>query len=508
MDFKTVVKNLSTTKVLKRVASAYVIDFKALDKEDLENALIKTAPQYYFEDNIKKTIQECIYNQDPNIRKLMPIIIKDILLNKNDFKCEKQRLNEEIIKFEQNIVNQSNEFEIDRRNSKKDALDLFSFILEVSWKRGSAISVDEKNLILKIQEKLGISEEEYMLLEAKLGNFPKAKNTLHTHDEINEIRRELQRLGLIFSIRDDDGIDYDIIPDKVAKALRAHFGIEMRKQGYRKLLDNKRVRSKTYLSTIIEKSSMIADKNMSLKEMQSFALENIRPSNVLGGFSPRDGLNRSDLADWCKDLGLPSSNKTKEEYIALLIEYYDGYKETVVRTDDERENYFNHYEKLANRNLETLRQAEVINKDIDCERMFEKATDYIFEILLNVEPLDLIGTKHPDGVLSFSDKLIMWDNKSKETPVNLKDHIKQFDEYIATSHKPVASFLVIGPDFTDESVEEAMKYQLLNDTTITLITAKQLKELAQEWSKTHKEEPFPLGYFKQPGRFNPNLVSY
>ena len=150
----------------------------------------------------------------------------------------------------------------------------------------------------------------------------------------------------------------------------------------------------------------------------------------------------------------------------------------------------------------------IITKDNECEKYFEKATDYIFEKLFNIEPLNLIGTKHPDGVLSFGDKFIMWDNKSKETDVNLKDHISQFDEYIRSSDKPVASFLVIAASFTDESVDEAMKYQLLNDTVITLITAEELKDIATKWNTDNKGKPFPLGYFKQPGRFNSRLVSY
>ena len=58
------------------------------------------------------------------------------------------------------------------------------------------------------------------------------------------------------------------------------------------------------------------------------------------------------------------------------------------------------------------------------------------------------------------------------------------------------------------TVEEAMKYQLLNDTVITLITAKELKDLAIKWNSKKGDETFPLGYFKQPGKFNSKLISY
>ncbi len=120
----------------------------------------------------------------------------------------------------------------------------------------------------------------------------------------------------------------------------------------------------------------------------------------------------------------------------------------------------------------------------------------------------LKGTEHADGMLAFQDKVILWDNKSKETDVNLLDHIKQFDRYIKNSEKQVPIFIVIGPSFTDQSIGVAMEYMIENDTMILLMTAKELKDLATEWSKYtgSKKEPFLLGYFKQPGRFNRNLV--
>jgi hypothetical protein len=92
----------------------------------------------------------------------------------------------------------------------------------------------------------------------------------------------------------------------------------------------------------------------------------------------------------------------------------------------------------------------------------------------------------------------------------LKEHIKQFDAYIKGSEKTVACFLVIGPDFTPESSVLAMQYQVESGTTITLITAEEIKTIAEEWSCRNagkREDPFPLGYLIQPGRFNRALVA-
>ena len=192
--------------------------------------------------------------------------------------------------------------------------------------------------------------------------------------------------------------------------------------------------------------------------------------------------------------------------ISRILAYYDELRRIEVKTEDTREALLACYHQLACRDLKYLRSNNIIEKDLQCERLFEDATNYLFEKLLLNKPLTLTGTEHPDGKLSFKDKYIMWDNKSKETPVNLKDHIQQFDGYIRTSDKDVAVFIVIAPEFTEKSVQECVDYLLNNDTQILLITADELKTVAEQWSKKHPGEIFNLGYFRQNGRFDINLV--
>ncbi len=47
LNFENVVKNISTLTDLKRSCGMYVIDYRNLDKSELENALIKTSPHFY-----------------------------------------------------------------------------------------------------------------------------------------------------------------------------------------------------------------------------------------------------------------------------------------------------------------------------------------------------------------------------------------------------------------------------------------------------------------------------
>ena len=319
---------------------------------------------------------------------------------------------------------------------------------------------------------------------------------------------------MLVSIKNSDGALCDMIPDDIAIQIRKYYNIEIRTYGYKKLIDYVvKKTKKQYLVDIISKANKYyeqinvdASNNLTVNELKSIILRMIQPSNLIGGFSIYDGLNVEELSSWCGELGLGVSG-TKKTLIERILNYYDSIRRIEIKTEDDREKLVPVFVELARRDLKFLRANNIIEKDLQCEHLFEEATNYIFEMLLMNKPLTLTGSEHPDGKLSFKDKYIMWDNKSKETPVNLKDHIQQFDRYIKASEKDVVVFMVIAPEFTPQSVQECMDYSLNNDTQILLITAEELKTLAEIWSKKHKGEIFNLGYFKQNGRFDIGLLN-
>lgn len=507
MDFKSVVASLSTITDLKRVSSAYVIDYRNLSNGELSDALIKTAPQYYYRENVENTLNELMLSEDRDERILTPIIISYMLLHSDDFKIVQKDLTDAVIDYEQNIVNLSKDFISDDKVNKNKNFSFFKFVLEVAWERNDNVSADEKNLLNKIRLRLGITDDERNIIEASIGKFPLNGNKLHSRDQIEAVRRKLQSSGLLFCIRDSEKNDYDIIPDELVETLKEIMGIEMKRHGFSELLNSKYLRSKSYLGSILEKSGLELSSSIRLDDMKEMCLTHLKPSIVLGGYTPRDGLDSSTLSKWCADLHLQVSGQ-KIDLINRIIGFYDNIRKEIDTLDDERKVWFEFFESIAGRDLDSLRTQNIIVKDLECEKFFERATDYIFEELLMHKPIILKGTEHPDGMLSFQDKIVMWDNKSKESEVNLADHIKQFDRYIKNENKSVPIFLVIGPSFTDASTSVAMQYMIENETMICLITAEDLKAIAMKWNKKAEKgnEPFPLGYFKQPGKFNPALV--
>ncbi len=511
MNFLKYVEQIPNITIAKRIASAYVADYRRLNLDEIIQFLKKTALQYTNYENIANRLSEINLDSNRAVRIIAPILLRDYLLNQDDFISSTRDTEVAILNYEKSIIDESNNFD-DSKITKDFAL--FKHMLDAAWAHNDDISVDEKNLLETLRKYLSISNKEFHMLEAKSSRFPMFGNVLHSFSDIEETRKALQSKGLLVAIKNSEGVLCDMIPDEIASCLRQYYNIEIRSYGYEKLVDYViKKTKKQYLIDIVNKASAVSGKakleisnNPTIPELRSVILKSISPSNLIGGFSPRDGLDVSVISAWCSDLGLTSSG-TKNILITRILEYYDSMRRIEISVEDTRAKLISVYHQLASRDLKNLRASGIIDKDLQCEHLFEDATNYIFEKLLLNKPLTLTGTEHPDGKLSFKDKYIMWDNKSKESAVNLKDHIQQFERYIKTSDKDVVVFMVIAPEFTPQSVQECVDFSLNNDTQILLITAEELKFVAETWAKRHSGEIFNLGYFKQNGRFDVKLLN-
>lgn len=253
MILEKVVDNIGTLTELKRIASAYVIDYRALSEAEIREALKKTGPQYYHEPNVRDALQRMLRGDSRDARILTSLILRNVLLNKDDFTCPKRETEDDVTAWEQSVIDDSNEDLIRKTSDRKEGLELFAFVVETAWQNNDSISSDEIHLIEKIRDRMRITLLEHRTIEAKLGKFPTAGNKIHNRSDIEDVRRLLQTQGLVFSIRDNNGEDFDIIPSEIAQVLRGIFGLELRDHAYRALLDCKYVRSKSYLSDLLKK---------------------------------------------------------------------------------------------------------------------------------------------------------------------------------------------------------------------------------------------------------------
>ncbi len=512
MNFDDTVDAVAKYYELHRIAGAHVVDHRRLNVDELREALHKVKPQYLHEDSIRSNLYQALFKEEnTQLRVLSRLVLVDVLLNQFGFELSVSETEESVIAFEQMVVDRSNEIELtdlgcaSNTSPRFHNLRLYEFVLEVAWQNNDDKSPDEVNLLRKLRERLGITEPDHQLMEAKLGKYPKLENTLHVRDEIDEARKFLQGLGLLFSIRRDDDVDVDLIPEEIAEMLRRLLNQQMRAEAYALMMGQRPVRKKAHLQSVLEKNGVEYGRYETLETLTRLVIDYVPAIQAISSNSPRYGLSNKQLSAWCKELG-ESVYGTTDEMVERIIRHFDRRRPVAVHEDDARATWYDFYESLAAREYDVLRTQEVISKDLEIETKFEEATNYLFSEKLKHTPLKQPGSNHPDGLLSLGSYYLMWDNKSKESLVNLRDHIAQFDGYMDNAEKPVPIFLVIGPSFTEESEFEAIRYRAQHfDRAITLITASELHELAEEWASPgnkRREEPFPLGMLGVNGRYS------
>ena len=506
MKFAEVVKNIAKINDLRRIARARLFDVSRLEEGELREGLIEKAKHFSDHDAIAESLKAAIQHKERDTRVIAPIMLCEILLQEHQNALAQRVTEDQIIEWEQSIIDESNE-SIGNSSRQIHNFDFFRFVLEAAWENNNEVSPDEKNLIERIRVRLKITETEYRLVEAQLGQFPKPGNEVHTREEINHVRTYLQEIGLLLTFRDSEGNDHDIVPEEMEAGLRAAFGLELKRHGFRQLVAHKSVRNKGYLEAALAKSQVALSTSLKLPELQSLCVEHVSPKVLLGGVSPKDGLEVKQLSSWCRELGLQVAG-SKEDLIQRIISHYDGLFETAGDSVDERAPWFAYYEEFAARNYSFLRSQGLIEKDQDVDKRFERATDYLFENFLGHKPLSLPGSEQPDGALSLGDGVLLWDNKSKEKQCSLKKHLAQFGRYFSKTERKAAALIVIAPEFTEESDTEANVYEVQTGFKLSLITASELKDIAVRWSSSDRaDDAFPLRYLSTTGRFNPSILS-
>ena len=312
MEFIKFVEQIPNITIAKRIASAYVADYRRLELDEIKEFLIKTEKQYTSYENIFNRLEEIKLDSNRAVRIIAPILLRDYLLDQDDFISACKETDSAILNYEKNIIDESNNFDISKIS--KD-LALFKHMLDTAWAFNDDISIDEKNLLESLRKYLSISIREQQILEAKSARFPNFENALHTFDDIDAARRLLQSKGLLVCIKNSDGAMCDMIPNDIAKEIRKYYNIEIRSYGYEKLVDYVvKKTNKQYLLDIVNKASQNSSKgkiqipnNPNVSELKSVILKAVQPSNLIGGFSPRDGMDLEIIRQWCEELGLMKS---------------------------------------------------------------------------------------------------------------------------------------------------------------------------------------------------------
>ncbi|MBX9583787.1 MAG: SAP domain-containing protein [Gemmataceae bacterium] len=478
---------LKTVKL--RVLTSYLPSVRGLEDDDLTRILREDAAKLAEPARVRAALDDHdpVYN-----RGQLKAMILAVLLQEETYSLPENKLDAKVIEFEKSLVARAAGFDLAglRRNDpdRWHRLDTYRIVLDAAWCNDGQISPDEARLLAVLRGHLGITTEEHWVISAVIGRFPKTGGALHTADEVNDARKELQRQGVVWYYRDENDQNNDVIPADIAPACREWAGQELQPVNYRRLLSHDAFLLPD-LRAVLEARGL--DRSGNKPDLIARVVaSDLRPTVVLGG------LDRERLSAMCGSFGMKSSG-ARAELIARLVEFYDDLTFELRETKDEREAWYSDFVLLASRAYAELRAKKVINKDLDIGHLFEGATGFLFGVKLKLPCDPSRAENRADGRLRLdADHCLLWDCKSVESAVNLQDHLDgQFDGYLRKEQqvglRPLG-FLVIGPAFTPQSIRLANQYKARTNWDVALVQADALKHLADRWAATEPDKPFPV----------------
>lgn len=438
-------------------------------------------------------------NKDPYSKQILYGFILKSLLSKTEYYADTQTIIDDVRKEEDNIIEASKSKD-SFKHLDEDSIKIFSAILEVALE-DEIISKDELALIQKLRKKLSINEKDQYLIQASLNLFPSTGNSLHTRAEITKVIDDLQKCGVLFCCNKHEEISETVyvIPEEIVPGVKESLGIELiedKLQLLLKKLNNKQLRS------------ILSSNNLN----QGGAKDELVGRIIHAGIKPSDSLElltSSELSDLCGDLPGLIKSGTKDEKIERVLDYFSNLVVKDIDDSDPREKYYEYIEELAARDLNNLLGNKIITKPNEIETAFEKGTRYLFEQKLNHALVEFDGNEHADGGVHFRDteSILLWDNKSKDDGNAYKfpdGHFRQFRRYIrneAGRNNRVSCFLIIVPTINSSAKQNAvrLKAESKQDTDVALITAENLKMVAEDWENHSNREQFNLHIFNHTG---------
>lgn len=468
---------------LHRILDSYTKDTIKPDEETARKRIISDKDLLSEPKNIYQRFQLPERSFDSRI---LSNFLLEALLDAEDTALPEPTLIAIVIDFEKRILEEASDADTFKFKDR-ETCKTYKTVLEVAL-RDDQISEDERNLLARLRTHLGLTFKDHFYLQAALGKFPKPGNILHTEKEIKGELAELQKRGIVFFCNQCKEGPVYLIPDEIIEGIKTVMGFELSDKAFNLLLNKLTLKS---LKQILANNALpVSGKK---EDMISRIIKaEIMPSEAL------ESLSIEELYTLCKCLPGVQVSGSKAKRISNIINHFD--KLRIVETDenaDPRLKFYEYYVELATRDRENLLSNKIIGKDKDMDNAFEEATRYLFEKKLGIPLETTAGNEHADGIARFpkSKELFMWDTKSKETIYEFpNDHFNQFRRYIHNSPERVNCFLIIAPEISEKSIENAYRLKIKSgmDTDVALISAADLKWVAENWGSFSQEEAFNL----------------
>jgi len=480
-----------TKLYLNRTVGSFLRDVRIDDEDEMRAVILRNAPEFQNSERVERSLDFLEDSRDIEVASELLLIC---MVQYDDYLAPASQLVDDVFKLQEQIVEDGLNDKYLARAIPEESRRIYAAVLKAAWAKDDELNAHEKNILEVLRKELGLTRRHHRLLESKIGRFPQNGNKPFGLKQIEDAIKDLQLKGILLRFRTDDS--YYVIPEELEKTVRYFRGGELKISAHKALLEHL---TQGRLRAALEQHNrrVSGTKAELVERIQRFRL---LPSQVL------DTLTVADLNETMDGLVGIRKSGSKNEKIENIIDYFEASASPVTSDPtDDRAQYYDVFEEVASRDYDSLRRKDLITKDIEVERLFEAATRYLFEKKLEIPLLEMPGSTHADGRVKIDGKhVLLWDNKSTETPYSFPDeHVEQFLGYIRADTMRPTVFLVIVSDYTEAAIHQAQKLKAFSetDTDVALITAQGLKHVAEHWkSYSGKKVPtFNLQLFNLTG---------
>jgi len=384
------------------------------------------------------------------------------------------------------------------RHLDRRTIDVYQSVIEVAWE--DRVTFDEYQLIKRLQSKLGICRRDHLVLETRIrGRSPVSSQ------EVIEALKSLNYEGFVCQFK-HQGRTQLVIPEEIACHLRTIYGIVLQSGAYRNLGSK--------LPTAAIRKALEDTGQPAVSHKKDWLIDRLIDGDISPAFV-LDGLDDKALDEVFQTFPQEKRPTMRAVKIRHLISHFERFaaKAPEPKPEDPDRTYFDYLAELCSRQYEVLRAANVIHRDQNVDRFFERGVRYAFRTFFGHPSLEFTGSAHADGgVVARNGRMALWDCKSAMEPYALTEaKCAQFLQYVAREAPTVVSpFLILSGSFTDDSSARALtlKANCRPGTEIGLLTAADLKWLAERWVRDYPAKRLPLDVLAHSGRLDRETLEF
>jgi len=257
-------------------------------------------------------------------------------------------------------------------------------------------------------------------------------------------------------------------------------------------------------------SSVLAKKNLKISGPKNQMVERI-VNSIYSLTTILDSLRMDELINLCKLYELPPKGR-KAEIIERIVHCFRNYQ--IKGTKATPKELFSIYEDLSKQNKNAYRDVGIDDKQISLPTItadFERATLYIFESIFRLTvKRQTPGREEPDGIIK-EDNIILYECKTVlsppyELPIAHRDQFRryikdQYDKLEPHAKTALKCFILIAHSFGDKIEDILAQIKIEPYIPFCLITASDLKFIAENWLTEQKGRVLPTSMLIFQGRY-------